>query len=83
MLQRFLFFFFSSLLFLPFDSPPKLAFLSLLSLTPFFKKQKGDPGAVLPKFWEEFGINYMTFDSDETGEPYAVGMNKERRGKSS
>lgn len=32
----------------------------------------GDPVEVLPKFWEDWGVSHLTFESDETGEPYAA-----------
>mmetsp|Transcript_31031 Transcript_31031/g.48372 ORF Transcript_31031/g.48372 Transcript_31031/m.48372 type:complete len:392 (-) Transcript_31031:8-1183(-) len=38
---------------------------------------KGDPAVELPKVWDQFGVTHMTFDLDESGEPYAV----ERDGK--
>ena len=32
----------------------------------------GDPVEILPKLWSEWGVTNMTYDADETGEPYAV-----------
>jgi len=32
----------------------------------------GDPVEVLPKLWEEWSIDFMTYDEDETGERYAT-----------
>ena len=32
----------------------------------------GDPFEILPKLWSEWGVTNMTYDADETGEPYAV-----------
>jgi cryptochrome len=32
----------------------------------------GDPTTVLPEKWEEWGITHMSFEEDETGEPYAA-----------
>lgn len=31
----------------------------------------GDPACVLPRMWEEMGVDHLTFEADETGEPYA------------
>jgi len=31
----------------------------------------GDPTEVLPKLWKEWGVTHLTFEEDETGEPYA------------
>ncbi|CAB9500349.1 Cryptochrome-1 [Seminavis robusta] len=33
---------------------------------------KGDPTKALPKFWKEFNITHMSFEEDESGEPYAA-----------
>ena len=33
---------------------------------------KGDPTIVLPQLWEQWNVTYMTCESDESGEPYAV-----------
>ena len=32
----------------------------------------GDPVAVLPRLWREFGVTHLTFEEDETLEPYAL-----------
>ena len=32
----------------------------------------GDPVEVLPELWENWGITYLTWEKDETGEPYAL-----------
>jgi len=32
---------------------------------------KGDPIEVLPKLWDKWGVTHMTFEQDETDEPYA------------
>ena len=32
---------------------------------------EGDPVQVLPKMWKEWNIEYMSYEQDETGEPYA------------
>eukprot|EP00756_Hemistasia_phaeocysticola_P022951 Hpha_TRINITY_DN15865_c4_g15::TRINITY_DN15865_c4_g15_i1::g.188430::m.188430/K02295/CRY; cryptochrome len=37
----------------------------------------GDPVAVLPKLWAELGVSVLTFDADETGEPYAAARDAE------
>lgn len=31
----------------------------------------GDPVEVLPKLWKQWGVTHLTFEEDETGEPYA------------
>ena len=31
----------------------------------------GDPVQVLPQLWERLGVTHLTFEADETGEPYA------------
>ncbi len=31
----------------------------------------GDPVELLPKLWEKWGVTHLTFEEDETGEPYA------------
>lgn len=31
----------------------------------------GDPVEVLPKLWDKWGVTHLTFEKDETGEPYA------------
>lgn len=31
----------------------------------------GDPVSVLPALWAKFGVTHLTFEEDETGEPYA------------
>ena len=33
--------------------------------------ESGDPVEILPKLWEKWGITHLTFEEDETGEPYA------------
>jgi cryptochrome len=33
--------------------------------------EKGDPVEILPKLWDKWGVTHMTFEQDETGEPYA------------
>ena len=32
----------------------------------------GDPVAVLPALWAEWGVTHLTFEEDETLEPYAL-----------
>eukprot|EP00980_Cylindrotheca_fusiformis_P010559 scaffold2334_cov118-Cylindrotheca_fusiformis.AAC.31 len=32
----------------------------------------GDPTEVLPTLWDDWGVTHLTFESDETGEPYAT-----------
>jgi cryptochrome len=32
----------------------------------------GDPTEILPTLWDEWGVTHLTFESDETGEPYAT-----------
>ena len=32
----------------------------------------GDPVSVLPRLWKEFGATHLTFEEDETLEPYAL-----------
>lgn len=32
----------------------------------------GDPVEILPQLWEEWSIDFMTYDEDETGESYAT-----------
>jgi len=32
----------------------------------------GDPVDVLPSLFDEFGVTHLTYEADETGEPYAV-----------
>ena len=36
----------------------------------------GDPATVLPQLWEEWKVTDMTFEADETGEPYAHGRDE-------
>lgn len=36
----------------------------------------GDPVSVLPELWTKFGITHLTFEEDETGEPYALKRDK-------
>lgn len=31
----------------------------------------GDPLQILPELWEKWGVTHLTFEEDETGEPYA------------
>jgi len=33
---------------------------------------EGDPTVVLPEKWKEWNISHMSYEEDETGEPYAV-----------
>ena len=33
---------------------------------------EGDPTVVLPAKWKEWGISHMSFEADESGEPYGV-----------
>ena len=32
----------------------------------------GDPAILLPEIFDELGVTHLTFDADETGEPYAA-----------
>lgn len=32
---------------------------------------RGDPVTVLPELWKKWGVTHLTFEEDETGEPYA------------
>lgn len=32
----------------------------------------GDPVVVLPELWTQWGVTHLSFEADETGEPYAV-----------
>lgn len=32
----------------------------------------GDPIEVLPTLWDDWGVTHLTFEADETGEPYAT-----------
>ena len=36
----------------------------------------GDPVSVLPRLWKEFGATHLTFEEDETLEPYALKRDK-------
>ena len=38
----------------------------------------GDPVSVLPRLWKEFGATHLTFEEDETLEPYALKRDKVR-----
>ena len=33
---------------------------------------EGDPTTVLPKYWKEWNITHLSWEEDETGEPYAA-----------
>lgn len=32
----------------------------------------GDPTVVLPEVWDDWGVTHLTFEADETGEPYSL-----------
>lgn len=36
----------------------------------------GDPTIVLPKFWKEYNIEFLSWEEDESGEPYAQKRDK-------
>ena len=37
----------------------------------------GDPAVVLPELWKEFDITHLTYEEDETEEPYALQRDKQ------
>lgn len=36
----------------------------------------GDPVEELPRLWKEFGVSHLTYEADETGEPYALARDR-------